>query len=490
MDDKPTYLLKVDDYLITKGRNAGKGHIKLWVTFRVRSLKGKKWPQRPYQTNLYSTPEDFDRVMDYNNNRIPTLLKDLRIEITKITAKADNIIDKLNVRDEANFKRLFESKLPMSAIKTEYDLKIDELLDTGTPARPKKQKHSSAEKYNTSFSSIDEFFNADVKEGQERIVVTYDMLTPENLQAYEDWYIQQPKSKNSHEKKSLTSVGINMRHCRHICKRAIKKNLMASLPFGPDPLYTIPEGGDDTKAFLESEDRSALITWRQSESQEAKQEIFKNYMLHFRRWAFERYDNFKEWIEKDKEDLYWQFVDEVIEKRNTMHDYAIFSYFAFGMNLADVARLRKTKVFPKYISLDRQKTHNRKKKKKSTAIPRHPVMDEIMKRRGNKSLRPDDYVFPILDYSDDEETIFKKIRNFTDDVNHVLAIAHKELGFEFKPTSYTMRHTFSWDFMQQEGSTTEDLQHALTHGTISTTEAYKHGFGLDRKKRFSDGLGK
>lgn len=181
------------------------------------------------------------------------------------------------------------------------------------------------------------------------------------------------------------------------------------------------------------------------------------------------------------------YADQVIEKRNRLHDYALFSYLGFGMNLSDLARLRKTKVFKTYLTIDRQKTKGKKKKQKITTIPLHPLMKEIIARSGKRSLAPDDYVFPILDLSMDEEAIFYKIRDLVDDVNTVLALINKELNFELKPTSYTLRHTFAYKFME-DGATTEELQDALAHGLKQTTENYKHGFGLERKKKFSDGL--
>ena len=39
------------------------------------------------------------------------------------------------------------------------------------------------------------------------------------------------------------------------------------------------------------------------------------------------------------------------------------------------------------------------------------------------------------------------------------------------------------------GATTEQLQDMLAHGNAKTTESYKHGFALEIKKKFSDGLG-
>lgn len=419
--------------ILKTGPNAGKAHIKIWVTFiireRVENKVRKKWKQRPYKTGLFCRVEEFDKMMAAKSiGNLPTILYDIRRKVDELKAIATNILEKYPTQQV--FESQFLSGHSIEEIDGEFNLKIAELQS----AKP-RPKISSAENYLTALKSIKEFFQGDSKQPAP---VTYAMCTPEKLQEYEDWYTGR-KTKNS-----LTSVGINMRHFRHIFKRAIKKGLAhpSTYPFGMDPLYVIPEGGDDTKQFLDLEEKNALVSWRHPDN----------------------------------------------DRYNELHDYALFSYYGNGMNMSDVARLTRDRVFKKYLVINRQKTKGKKKKNKITSIPMHPVMRGIIERRGKDSEIKDDFVFPILKYGWSEEEIFYRIRNLVDDVNDVLAMIAKEKGFEIKPTSYTLRHTFSFHFMQQEGATTEDLQDALAHGSIKTTEAYKHGFSLERKKKFSDGL--
>jgi integrase/recombinase XerD len=433
MNIKPTYYLDIERRrVISSGPNKERSHLKLWVTFVVWENGKKRWRQRPYKTNIFCTQEEFDQVSDERNKRPSTLIGDIRKKIVQIKSQVERIIDTLNVTTQAEFEAYFLSEYSIEAIDGEFEAKIAEL--------EKANKFSTAEKFRTALYSLKEFFQLG---NQEPVTVTYSMCTPEKLQAYEDWYTTQPKKKGSVEKKSLTSVGINMRHFRHIYKRAIKKGVASATeyPFGMPPLYVIPEGGDDTKKFLDRDEKNAFLSWR--------------------------HDN---------------------DKLNELHDYAVFSYYGNGMNMSDLARLTKDRVHNDYLTIDRQKTKGKKKKKKITVIPLHPVMKDIIQRRQKRSLIPGDYVFPILEYGSDEETIFYRIRKLVDDVNSVLALIAKDMKFEIKPTSYTLRHTFSFHFMQQEGATTEDLQDALAHGSIKTTEAYKHGFTIDRKKKFSEGL--
>lgn len=413
--------------ILTSGPHAGKAHIKLQVTFIAREDNKKIWIRRHYKTGVYCEVRDFDKIVDWENKRYQTHVLDARAKLRPIKNKAEEILDKVFTQRE--FEAHFLAGFEVDALAPHFEQKISELKG----ARP-RPKISSAEKYTTALKSFQDFF------GQS---VTFNMLTPESLQEYEDDYVSQNRDKKGLKgKKSLTSVGINMRCLRHIFKRVIKKGVVPEnlYPFGVNG-YVIPEGGDDTKQFMESEEKAAFLN-----------HSFKDGRL------------------------------------SELHDYAVFSFFAFGINLADVARLRKTSVFKEYISIDRQKTKGRKKKMKKHNIPLHPIMKEIIDRRGRKSLIPDDYVFPILDYNMDEEAIFYKIRDFVDNVNSMLAIIAKENNFEIRPTSYTLRHTFSFNIMEM-GGTTEQLQDMLAHGSSKTTESYKHGFALSVKKKFSDGLG-
>lgn len=386
--------------ILETGPHAGKAHVKLCVTFIERVGNKKTWKQRHYKTGVYCKVTIFPKAIDWEKNNVPTEAIDARDLLRPIKKKAERIIETVHTQKE--FERHFLSGFSMDALAPHFEQKIAEITNA--------KKISNTEKYATALRSFQKYFG----EG-----VTFDMITPDSLQAYEDWYVNQNRDKKGLKgKKSLTSVGINCRNLRHIFKRAIKKGIIpaAMYPFGMEPLYVIPEGGNDNKKFLDTEEKDKFINWRHQN-------------------------------------------DDI----NRLHDYAKFSYYASGINMADIARLKRSSVYKEYISIDRQKTKGRKKKSRKLIIPMHPAMSEIINSRGNRlSLNPTDYVFPILTLGMDEEAIFYRIRTLVNDVNDVLALIAKDLKFEIKPTSYTLRHTFSFQFMQL-GGTTDELQDALAH---------------------------
>jgi integrase/recombinase XerD len=421
----PTVVIRLDKRRIqTTGPQKGKYRIKLFVTFRVAKDGKLKWDQQPYPLDYYATAEEFNVIFGKDKPRL-TEFQDIRNKVRAEEARAIGLIEKYKIYDQKRFDVYWMSKSDLTSIAGQYELKIAELLN----AKP-KPKVSSAEKYKTSLHSLIEFSHHEL---------SFQEITEEFLQDYETWYTA--PDKDGHQL-SLTSVGINLRCLRHIFARAIKRNVISAEfnPFGPDG-YVIPEGGGEVKNFLEVSEKERFISYR----------------------------------------------DES-ETINKYHDFAVFSYFANGLNMSDIFRLKFRAIQEDYIILEREKTKGRKKKKiQRMIIPIHDKMREIINRRGQKSLNPDEYVFPVLKLGMDEGQIFRKVRRYVKKVNAAIKHIFEALGLKAKPTTYTLRHTFA-NVMMENGATTEDLQYSLGHGSIKTTEHYKHGHSLAKKKKLSEGL--
>jgi integrase/recombinase XerD len=291
-------------------------------------------------------------------------------------------------------------------------------------------KIGSAEKYKIAFNSFAEFAHKDI---------SFQEITDDWLNEYETWMTS---SNDAGRALTLTTVGINCRCLRHIFNRAIKAKLISpdNYPFG-EAKYIIPQGGGEVYNVLTPEQKELYVKYRDP--------------------------------------------DEGI---NEFHDYTVFSYYANGLNASDIARLRNWQLHEDYIEVDRQKTKGKKKKIRKIIIPIHPAMREILNRRRVPSEDPDDFVFGFLTREMSEEQIFFAIRSrFLKRLNRAIKHVFGKLGFAEKPTTYTMRHTFAGMVIENNG-TTEELQFALGHASIKTTEAYKHGHSLARMKTLSDKL--
>lgn len=431
--DTPSVRIGLD---LRNFRDSGRYPVSIIVTFtRVRGLK-KVWHRKYYghpAEKYLLTEKEFASFYAARSSEI----RQIRSEFVALEAKAKQIIERYGVRTAYEFELYYIHNHNPLSIKSQFELKIRELQAKG--------QHSTAEKYSTALYSLVEFFCQDkikkLPDGERNIValfadhVSFYDCTPERLQDYEDWYTGRGGS--------LTSVGINLRHFRHIFNRAIKaKRIPESIyPFGEDK-YVIPEGeGDGVKQYMETD--------------------YKDQFLAF----------------------------SIEGQRAESYDYAVFIYYAHGMNPADVFRIRKAQDLGDHIRVStRQKTRGKRKKKlKTYLIPVNDRMRQIIARRGTRSLDPNAYLFPVLSDSMSEAEKFRAVRNASRRIDAMLGIMARRLGWTFKPTIYTLRHTFSNEYMDA-GATTEELQDALMHGSKRTTEIYKHGFKLQRKKRLSAGL--
>ncbi len=410
----------------TTGINKGKYHIKLFLTFQIPDDKGKlKRVIRPYKTGLYATLDEYRSMWNIDKpTKKPDLIK-IRAELNAIKAKADSILKEQNIRDQKSFELFFLTEHNIALVRGQFELMIK-----------KQQKISTVRCYKDALNSFLNFSHENL---------TFQEITPDFLQRYQAWYVAPPiedeEGKIKGKIKSLTSVGINCRHLRAVFNQAIRLRVIPPeiYPFGKDR-FVIPQGGREVQIFLTSEQKNQFLNYKPQTEQIAK-----------------------------------------------YYNYAIFDYFANGINFADIASLKHSSVYDEHIIVVRQKTEGRMRSSKKIIIPIHPRMREVIQKLGNKTLDPQEYVFPIFKKEMTTDDLNRVKQLFIKATNRILEVIRQDLKIPIKITTYTLRHTFS-AMMLEMGATTEHLQDSLGHGDAKTTESYKHGFSLGLKKKFSEGL--
>lgn len=262
--------------------------------------------------------------------------------------------------------------------------------------------------------------------------IAYTEITP-------DW-LKRAQKKYTDAGRELSSWSFHVRCLRHVYRRAVQNKLVPAelYPFGIGK-YTVPTSKRNIKRYLTAEQKEKFINYRLND-----------------------------------------------DRLNYYHDLWIFSYYCNGINFVDIANLKRKDIKDDYIIIDRQKGRSTKKDLRKIIIPIRKEILEIIARRGTRSLDPDSYVFPILQPDMGAKHKANRISHVLQNTNAVLkTIADKlKLGYV---TTYTARHTFSYMLLQL-GASTEDLQDALGHGEARTTENYKHGLALEKKKKYSEGL--
>lgn len=269
---------------------------------------------------------------------------------------------------------------------------------------------------------------------------TFGSVTPKWLMRYERWMVDGDTEKKR-PAKSITTVGMYCRALRTVFNLAIEKKKInpSQYPFGKNR-YVIPTSKGRKMALTEAQ---------------------KDKVLSFRT------------------------LDPVVRKAV---DLWIFSYFCYGMNFADIARLRFGDIKDNVIVFDRTKTKNTERDRSFIEIPVKERTWEIIKAWGNwaGSMNPNAYVFPILRDGLTLDQINNRVHDFIADTNDGLKSACASLELP-RMTTYWARHTFA-TVAYKKGAGIEFIQKALGHADVKTTQAYINSFDMETRQMVSNWL--
>jgi integrase/recombinase XerD len=164
----------------------------------------------------------------------------------------------------------------------------------------------------------------------------------------------------------------------------------------------------------------------------------------------------------------------------------IFSYFCYGMNFADIARLKFADIKGNSIVFDRAKTINTERDRSFIEIPLRAEVTDIINKWGNPSNNPNAHVFPVLRDGLTEEQIQNRIHDFIAETNEGLKTACDSLQLP-RITTYWARHTFA-TIAYKKGAGLEFIQKALGHSDLKTTQAYINSFDMETRQMVSNWL--
>lgn len=256
------------------------------------------------------------------------------------------------------------------------------------------------------------------------------------LNQYESWMLKD----NKH---SPTTVGIYLRPLRAVYNYAIREGIVSkdNYPFGKGR-YQIPLGKNIKKALS--------IT-----------EIGKIYY----------YEPLTHYEQEERAKAFW-----------------LFSYFASGMNIKDIALLQYKNIDGDYLIFNRAKTiRTTRSKPQSISVFINDDMKKIIDRWGTPNEEPEDYIFPILIHGLTPVQQRDRIKTFTKNVNAWMKDIALNLEILKPVTTYVARHSFS-TVLKHSGASIEFISESLGHSNIKTTENYLGSFENETKKHFSEKL--
>lgn len=167
------------------------------------------------------------------------------------------------------------------------------------------------------------------------------------------------------------------------------------------------------------------------------------------------------------------------EATEKYRDMWFFSYLCNGINFADMLTLKFSNIQNGEICFLRAKTIRTSKVKKEVCAVLTPEMEAIIKKWGNKSQKPDDYIFGFLT---GKETPFKEkdvIKATTKLCNKRLKKIGAKLGIG-KVSTYTARHSYA-TVLKRSGANIAYISESLGHNDLKTTENYLASFEKEER---------
>ena len=256
-------------------------------------------------------------------------------------------------------------------------------------------------------------------------------ITPDFLKGYEKWMIDNGRS--------LTTVGMYVRALRTIFNMAIENEVIDASKY-PFKKYTIPAPQKISRT-LKKEEIKQIINYTAKRDADA-----------------------------------------------VALDYWVFSFISNGMNFKDIALLKYGNINGDFLEFRRAKT---KRTTNNNSLPIMVPLDEnlsyIIKKRGNKSKKKEDYIFPILKHGLTPQQEYDHIKTFVRNTNKRLTRVGIELGLSLKVTSYVARHCFA-TIQKNNNAPLAYISEALGHSNLKTTQNYFGRFEDEGLKVFHSGL--
>ena len=145
--------------------------------------------------------------------------------------------------------------------------------------------------------------------------------------------------------------------------------------------------------------------------------------------------------------------------------YFLFSFYTMGMNMVDMAYLKKGNISNNILFYKRVKTG------KTYEIHLNKKAWDILQYFDYAIKNKNDLIFPIIRTPGDGEKEKKQIKNVTHNTNQALGRIASELGLEIKLTTYVSRHTWA-TIADKSGIDRRIISKGLGHSNLHTTEIY------------------
>ncbi|KAA6329006.1 Tyrosine recombinase XerC, partial [termite gut metagenome] len=275
------------------------------------------------------------------------------------------------------------------------------------------------------------------------IELTFQEVSTEQMQRYEQEALAHGYSK--------TTIGMRIRAMRTICNMALNKGIMRPSD------YCFKKGAQNSYTIKKTTSRRMALTLDEIK-------IIANMEIG----------------EKEK-------------NRRMSRDLFLFSFWANGLNFADLVRLkwldynRKTNEF----TFLREKTKNTSMEDMYISFPLFPRMKIVVEGWGNP-MTTNGYVFPFLKGGESSKDIIRLTKNITYVVNSNLKKLVKGINSRLPEeeqlpediSTYTARHSYG-TILAHNRVPESYIGFALGHSRKSVTDTYIEEYSVEDRKQYN-----
>ena len=339
----------------------------------------------------------------------------LSIELNKLLSRACEVAESIIPFSFEKFeKEMFSEPRNKANVFDAFKYAIDDNRSHG--------RIGNADNYQNSLNSLKKF-NSTLKTKNNNVLL-FTEITPDWLQRYEEFM------KNNG--KSTTTVSMYLRALRAIFNTAITNGDISN------KIY--PFGKEKTK------------------------------------YKIAKVRKVKKSLKQDE--LKMLFEAEGSSERNRAKDFFFFSYNCSGMNFKDIANLKYNQIDGIRVKFFRKKTESTTSEQTEISVYLTAFAHDVIKKYGNPDLKPNSFVFNIINENTTAEQKQVAIKNFTRSVNQGLKKLAKVVGIDENISTYYARHSFSTNAIKS-GASMELVSEQLGHADLKTTQNYFSGFEDD-----------
>ncbi len=234
--------------------------------------------------------------------------------------------------------------------------------------------------------------------------------------------------------KSTSTIGVYMRNIRVLFNEALKRGIKAEYPFRD---YKPPQA-KNKKRPLNIEQMSKIIAYDCKENQK---------LIYYR-------------------------------------DLFLFSFYANGLNLADICHLKWANIETdgQSFTFKREKNKNRENNEE-ISVTITPSIQKIIDTWCIRSLSKDNFIFPVLNSTMDSKRQYAIVKQLNKQINKYINMIARDCGIDEILSFQYARHSFT-SILKNTGTSAEYLKEALGHKNITTTQLYMSNFeDTERKKQ-------